>query len=100
MNRESKVYTYVALDQISGGQRRQQTGQVRCAVCQRHQEAGETRRNVQMVDLEAGVDATVESHSDGEHGHRQVTIASGVRGDDQADGRSVLTCRRETYDSI
>lgn len=84
--------TYVAIDQIAGRNWRQQTGQIGRAVGQRHQEAGEARRNVQMVDLEAGVDAAVQAHADRQHGDGGHTTATGVRGDDQTDGRSVLAC--------
>lgn len=84
--------TYVAIDQIAGRNRRQQTSQIGRAVGQRHQEAGEARRDVQMVDLEAGVDAAVQAHADRQHGNGGHAIAAGVRGDDQTDGRSVLAC--------
>lgn len=44
-----------------------------------------------MVDLEARVDATVQAHADRQHGDGKRPIAAGIRGDDQTDGRTVLS---------
>jgi len=69
---------------------RQETRQVGRAVRDGHQKAGEARGEVQVVDLEAGVDASVQAHSNGEDGQGQSSITARVRGGDQGDARTVL----------
>lgn len=59
-----------------------------------------------MVDLEAGVDTTVQTHADGQQSDGQCSIASGIRGNDQAHSWAVLAntvddlSRRSVRESI
>lgn len=43
-----------------------------------------------MVDLETRVDATVQTHADRQQSDGQRSVTARVRGDDQADSRTVL----------
>jgi len=69
---------------------RQKSSQIGRAVRDGHQKAGKARGEVQVVDLEAGVDASVQAHSNGEDRQGQSPIAARVRGGNQGDARTVL----------
>ena len=44
-----------------------------------------------MVNLETGVDTSIQADTDGQNGHRQGAAAAGVGRDDQRNSRTVLT---------
>lgn len=86
-----------ALDDVPGDDGRQQAGDVGEAVGERHQDAREPGRDVQVVHLEPGVDASVEPQAHGQHGHGGGGVAARVRRDAQTDRRAVLT---DTVDDL
>lgn len=73
---------YRSDDYISGGDRSEETGKIRQAIGEGHQYTSEPRRDVQVVNLESRIDATVQTHADGQDHHRQPGIAASERGGD------------------
>uniref|UniRef100_A0A182JM67 Uncharacterized protein n=1 Tax=Anopheles atroparvus TaxID=41427 RepID=A0A182JM67_ANOAO len=80
----------LALDDVAGRHRCEQSGQVGRAVGERHQDACVPGREVEVVDLEPGIDATVKAHTNGQNGDGEPTAAAGVGRDDQCNRRPVL----------
>lgn len=70
--------------------RRQQTSQIGQTVGEGHEDARESGRNVQMVDFEAGVNSTVQSHTDRQDRHGQPLVATGEGSGDQGDCWTIL----------
>lgn len=85
------LYAYISINKMSGSQGCQKTGQVGRTICERHKNSGKSWRNVQVVNFETRIDATIKTHSNGQNGNGKNTIATSVRGDNQTNGRTILT---------
>ena len=75
---EEEEEPYVLVDEVAGSNGGQEAGQIGTAIGDGHEEAGETRCQVQVIDFEARVDAAIQAHTNGENGHGQSPITSSV----------------------
>lgn len=80
------------MDDLAGSEGSQQTGEVTHAVGEGHEDAGEARRDVQVVHLEPRVDASVEADPHRQDGDCQHRVTPCIRGGDQRKPWPVLTC--------
>lgn len=86
-----EMIRYLSDDDVPGRDGREETSEVGQAVGEAHEDSCEARRDVEVVDLEARVDAAVEADADGEDGHGQRRVAARERRRHQRHCGTVLT---------